>query len=234
MAGVSRLLVRTDHEAVIFGLDEGISLFVVPCLSPVVYPYPERQEVVISRAASGGPSVATCFVSKCSHVAANFGDKTPFDRVLDLESDHACLLLSNPCDVWTCPPSECLMARGVVIVFVLEAEILPAFFFLALMMPPTPPLHAMGYVMKHALISCDDFAMVMGFESCDVCWMMANGEYCYVLACQSLACPVIPDLYSSRVPPPSNLEWAILNVCVCGHGCGLSLFLFLEVCRRID
>lgn len=162
--------------------------------------------MVISHEASGAPSVAIYFVSMCFRVAVNFGDKTPSDRVLGLESDLACLLLLNPSDVLTCPPSECLMARDVVIVFFLMTEMLPAVSFLASMMPPTLPLHAMGYAMKHVLISCGDFAMAMGFESCDVCWMMANGECCYVLACQSLACPATPDLYSSRAPPPSNLE----------------------------
>lgn len=40
-AGVNHSLVRTDLEAATFGLEEGISLFFFPCLSPAVYLYPE-------------------------------------------------------------------------------------------------------------------------------------------------------------------------------------------------
>jgi hypothetical protein len=73
------------------------------------------------------------------------------------------------------------------------------------------------YEMYLSLIFYDGFVLVKDFEFSDVCLMKANGG-CSVLACQSLACPIILYLYSvlSRRPldPLSANEMAV----VCGLG----------------
>jgi len=81
-----------------------------------------------------------------------------------------------------------------VIVFEAEAGRGPAVFYQSERMRARLPI-VMDFVMCLFLTSYDG-SVEKDFDFSDACLMMANGGYC-VLACQSLACPATPCLYSA-------------------------------------
>ncbi len=74
--------------------------------------------------------------------------------------------------------------------------------------------------------SCDDFVLEKDFDSYAACLTMANGGYCCVWACRSLACPATLALCSSPGLPPWNPSEVIGIVSVCDRGSAR------EICRR--
>jgi hypothetical protein len=69
-----------------------------------------------------------------------------------------------------------------------------------------------------AWTSCGNRGWARHFDSSGVSLTMVSAG-CFVLACQSLACPAAPGLCCVPAPPPSNPSAEIVKPSVCGPGC---------------